>query len=122
MTDKSVLLKRKASLETDVVELAEGVEVTVRGLTNAEVRTCREKAKEDRKRYEYLLVATGMVDPKLTEAEVYLWLEGDPEDPDDVGAPAGDAVQVMSAIQRLSGLSKEDATKSVPGVRRGQRR
>lgn len=120
--DKSVLLKRKASLETEVVELAEGVAVTVRGLTNAEVRKCRETAKDDRKRYEYLLVSTGMTDPDMTEAEVSLWLEGDPDDPDDVGAPAGDAVQVMAAIQRLSGLAKEDATKSVPRVRGGRRR
>jgi hypothetical protein len=120
--DKNVLLARKASLETEQVELDQGVVVTVRGLTNAEVRKCRETAKDDRKRYEYLLVTTGMTDPKMTEAEVSLWLEGDPDDPDDVGAPAGDAVQVMSAIQRLSGLAKGDATKSVPGVRKRQRR
>lgn len=118
--DKNVLLQRKASLETETVELDQDVTVTVRGLTNAEVRKCREMAKDDRKRYEYLLVAAGMTDPKMTEAEVSRWLEGDPDDPDDVGAPAGDSVQVMSAIQRLSGLAKGDATKSVRPVRRGR--
>jgi hypothetical protein len=121
-TLKEVLLKRKADIATEPVELDAGVVVKVRGLTNGEVRACREKAKEDKKRYEHLLVSAGMVDPKLTEAEVGLWLEGDPDDPDDVGAPAGDAVQVMSAIQRLSGLSKEDATKSVPPVRKPRAR
>lgn len=116
--DKNVLLQRKANLSTEPVELAEGVVVTVRGLTNGEVRAAREQAKDNKKRYEHLLVVAGLVDPKLTEAEVGLWLEGDPDDPDDVGAPAGDAVVVMGAIQRLSGLAREDATKSVPGVRR----
>lgn len=120
--DKNVLLARKANLTTEAVELAPDVTVTVRGLTNAEVRACRETAKDDKKRYEYLLVAAAMTDPQMTEAEVARWLEGDPDDPDDVGAPAGDAVQVMSTIQRLSGLAKEDATKSVPTVRKRQRR
>lgn len=120
--DKQVLLNRKASLATETVELAQGVVVAVRGLTNAEVRKCRETAKDNRKRYEYLLLATGMTDPKLTEAEVGLWLEGDPDDPEDVGAPAGDSVQVMAAIQRLSGLAREDATKSVSRVRKPRAR
>jgi hypothetical protein len=120
--DKSVLFGRKASLDTETVELDTDVVVTVRGLTNGEVRACREKAGDNRKRYEHLLVVTGLVDPKMTEAEVVLWLEGDPDDPDDVGAPAGDAVQVMSAIQRLSGLAKQDATKSVSKVRQQRRR
>lgn len=120
--DKDVLFRRKARLDTEHVTLAEDVTVTVRGLTNGEVRDCRETAKDDKRRYERLLVAAGMTDPVMTEREVMLWLEGDPDDPDDVGAPAGDAVQVMSAIQRLSGLAREDATKSVPPVRRARKR
>lgn len=120
--DKNTLLSRKASIDTDTVELAPGVEVTVRGLTNGEVRLCRDKAKDNRTLYEHLLIATGLVDPVMTVAEVALWLEGDPDDPEDVGAPAGDHVQVLSTIQRLSGLAKEDATKSVPTVRRKPRR
>jgi hypothetical protein len=120
--DKKLLLQRKASLDTDTVDLGPGLELTVRGLTNGEVHKCRDKAKDNRTLYEHLLISTGLVDPVMTVAEVALWLEGDPDDPEDVGAPAGDHVQVLAAIQRLSGLAKEDATKSVRPVRRGQRR
>lgn len=120
--DKEVLFKRKANLDTRVVDLDEGIELLVRALTSGEVRECRTKAKGNLTRYEHLLISAALVDPVMTETEVGQWLEGDPADTDDVGAPAGDAVMVMATIQELSGLAEGDATKSVPSVRKRQRR
>lgn len=116
--DKEVLFKRKAYLDTDTVDLGGGAVVTVRALTRGEVTECRRRAKGSEEQYERRLIATALVDPEMTLAEVGLWLDGDPEDPSDVGAPAGDSVKITQAIAELSGLSKEGAQKSVPPVRR----
>lgn len=120
--DKNVLLRRKASLGQDTVDLGDGAIVTVRGLTNGEVRRCRDAAEGNSAKYEREVIAASLVDPVLTPDEVALWIDGDPNDPEDNGAPAGDSVKIMAAVQRLSGLAKDDATKSVPPVRKRQRR
>jgi hypothetical protein len=120
--DKNVLLRRKASLGQEAVTIDQGIVVTVRGLTNGEVRTCRETAEGNSTAYEREVISAALVDPVMTPAEVALWLDGDPNDPEDMGAPAGDSVKVMAAVQRLSGLAKEDATKSVPAVRKPRQR
>ena len=116
--DKQTLMRRRAVLMTEDVELAPGIAVTVRALTNGQVRQCREAAKDNRLNYEHRLMSAALVDPEMTVDEVALWSEGDPNNPDDVGAPAGDVVAIMGAIQRLSGLAEGDATKSVSPVRR----
>lgn len=120
--DKTKLMGRKASLQTEDVELAPDVVVTVRALTNGQVRQCRDDAKGNRLNYEHRVMSAALVDPVMTVAEVALWAEGDPNDPEDVGAPAGDVVAIMEAVQRLSGLAEGDATKRVPPVRRQSRR
>jgi hypothetical protein len=120
--DKQTLMRRRAVLMTEDVELAPDVVVTVRALTNGQVRQCREAAGNNRLNYEHRLIAMALMDPEMTVAEVAQWAEGDPNDPEDVGAPAGDVVAIMGAIQRLSGLAEGDATKSVPPVRRKTRR
>lgn len=116
--DKETLFKRKAALDTDTVDLGGGAIVTVRALTRGEVTACRRKAKGDEDVYERNIIAAALVDPVMTYEDVTLWLDGDQADPDDVGAPAGDSVKITTTIAQLSGLSSEDATKSVPGVRR----
>lgn len=120
--DKEVLFKRKAYLDTDTVDLGGGAILTIRALTRGEVSECRAKAKGNEDDYEHRLMAKAIVDPELTLAEVRQWIMGDPGDPNDVGAPAGDAVKVITTISQLSGLAKEGAQKSVPGVRGGRRR
>lgn len=120
--DKSVLFKRKAVLGQDTVTIDQGIVVTVRGLTNGEVRKCRETAEGDSAAYEREVISAALVDPEMSPADVALWLDGDPSDPEDKGAPAGDSVKVMAAVQRLSGLAKEDATKSVPAIRKPRQR
>lgn len=120
--DKQTLMRRRAVLMTEEVELAPDVVVTVRALTNGQVRQCREAAKENRLNFEHRLMSAALVDPEMTVREIEQWAEGDTNDPTDIGAPAGDVVAILGAIQRLSGLAETDATKSVPPVRRKPRR
>jgi hypothetical protein len=119
--DKETLLNRKASKGTSTVTLDKDVVVVVRALTRGEVQAIR-KGKPDEDVYERRIIAAGLVDPEMTYEEVTLWLSGDPNDPDDDGAPAGDSVKVTTAIAELSGLTEQGAQKSVPGVRRRPRR
>lgn len=119
--DKETLFNRKARKGTTTVTLDSDVVVVVRGLTRGEVQDCR-KGKPDEDVYERRIITAGLVDPEMTYEEVTLWLAGDPDDPDDDGAPAGDSVKVTTAIAELSGLTEQGAQKSVPGVRRKPRR
>jgi glycine cleavage system H lipoate-binding protein len=102
--DKSKLLAKRAG-NTREVELPNVGTVTVRGLTKIEVEACKgaSDATEDVK-----IIATGLVDPELTEEEVAQWLGS---------APAGEYVAVMTAITELSGLAEGAAQKSVPRAR-----
>jgi len=119
--DKETLFNRKAHKGTTTVTLDKDVVVVVRALTRGEVEDCRSGKKDDPD-YELRLIATGLVDPEMTLEDVRLWMQGDPDDPDDDGAPAGDSVKVTTAIAELSGLTEQGAQKSVPGVRRKPRR
>lgn len=126
MDKREQLLKRK-STNTRVVSL-DDIDVVVRGLSRQEVTDARDGLtlddgdSPDAPEYERRLLAAGMVDPVMSYEDISLWINGDPDDPDDHGAPAGDSVAVMTAIQELSGLA-EDARKShAPPVRRRRRR
>jgi hypothetical protein len=103
--DKSVLLARKASQNTEDVDLGGGIVVKVRGLSRVEV--------QDNKDDEYSAVACALLDPVMTRDEVAEWLDN---------APIGDMLAISEALQRLSGLD-EGAQKSVvsrDGKRRGR--
>jgi hypothetical protein len=118
--DKQVLFKRKAKAATDTVTIDGDIELQIRALSRGEVEKAR-GGKPDNAVYERRLIAAALVDPVMTYEEVTLWLDGDPDDDEDEGAPAGDAVKVMTAIAELSGLT-EDAQKSgVSGVRERRR-
>ena len=119
--DKELLFKRKANTATDTVELDAGVEVQIKALTRGEVEACR-KGKPENDVYERRLIAAALVDPVMSYADVTRWLDGDPEDDTDEGAPAGDSVRVMKAIAELSGLAEGAPKSGVPGVRRSRRR
>lgn len=99
--DKKALLKRRAAETRRDVDLGDDLTVTVRGLTRGEVVTAQ-KAGDDA--MDALILCMGMVDPKMTPADVKEWLET---------APAGDPQAAMDAIRDLSGLG-EDARKSSP--------
>lgn len=110
--DKSVLLGRKASTTRTVTINGAGV-IIVRGLTRGEVQAINDEYGDD-PNHENALIAAAMVDPEMTVEEVACWLED---------APAGDSVEVMTAVAELSGISEGSARKSVSrSGRRGQRR
>lgn len=100
--DKGKLLAKREQSYRDV-EVDVGT-VRVRGLTRAEVKGCKDGDETN----DLKIIAAGMVDPELTEAEVAQWLDN---------APAGDYVAVLNAISELSGLSKEVANRGLPGDR-----
>jgi hypothetical protein len=106
--DKDKLLAKRGTPQRDI-EVDVGT-VTVRGLTRAEVVQCRD---ESGKTIDVELIALAMVDPVLTLEEAGIWLET---------APAGDYVNVLTAVTELSGMSEGAATKSVPPVRGRPRR
>lgn len=108
--DKALLLARKAS-NTRKVPINGVGDVTVRGLTRAEVKQVNEDYDEDQR--ENAIIAKALVDPEMTPGEVAEWLDL---------APAGDSVAVMNAVAELSGMSEGDATKSVPRVRGPRKR
>src|SRR5688572_18054464 len=113
--DKELLYKRKARLDTDVVELADGIKLTVRALARGEVaavQTLQDRKGFDESIFECHLIAAALVDPVMTVEEVQRWILGEPDDADDDGAPAGDSQQTMAVISRLSGIGA-DARKSV---------
>jgi hypothetical protein len=106
------ILGRKLGRET--VTLSDGGEVVVRGLNRNEAIVLQQEREGIAGRDNYL-IATGLVDPVMSEEDVAAWAES--------GA-AGDLVDVSRAINRLSGLaaaSGKEATKSFPGRRRAGR-
>lgn len=97
--DKAKLLaKRELGFREVTVDV--GV-VKVRGLTRAEIVKCKD---ETGKTIDVELIALAMVDPELTVKEAGIWLET---------APAGDYVNVLTAVSELSGLTEGAAQKSV---------
>lgn len=97
--DKETLFKRQACDRLGVVDLDDFV-VTVRGLSRGEVKKAQEFDSDEAR--DRVIVAMGMVDPKLTAKEVAEWFDI---------APAGDTVAVLAKISELSGLN-EGARKS----------
>ena len=104
--DKNLLLT-SSRLPEDDVEIAGVGTVRVRGLNRMEVfliTKIDDPVVQDRR-----IVAYGMVDPKLTEAEVQRWQE----------VSAGGEIEIVSrAIYRLSGLldgASQEVHKSVSG-------
>lgn len=110
---KARLLERRVS-EADV-DLELGT-VHVRGLTRGEVFAANKVAGDDTERLERLIVARGLLDPAMTEAEVETWQRN---------SPAGEIEPVVQKIKLLSGLAddadkesyKSDGGGSVAGVR-----
>src|SRR5262245_19970765 len=108
--DKELLFK--PSLPERDVEIPGKGTVRVRALTRAEMHHATKKgggvADADPEVVERHMVATGLVDPVLTVAEVAKWF---------TAASAAEAQPVIRAISELSGTG-EDAPKSgVPEVR-----
>lgn len=104
--DKEVLFA--ARLPQDTIDVPGLGTVTVRGLSRAEVLILR-KATDDEGvdgpralTLERKMLATALVDPQLTEAEVGRW---------QAAAPAGELEPVTRLVQQLSGML-EDAPKS----------
>ncbi len=100
------ILARKVHGRTEHVELADGSEVVVRGMTRGEAsETSRMEDFED---VEIYALACAMIEPKLTPDEVRLWRSQD---------ESGEIQKVVDVIQRLSGTKEgegKEATKSVP--------
>lgn len=126
MTTAEDLLKRKQNVRN--VTLTDDQVVTVRGLSRNQVANCKlgldidDAESTDARTYELRLIAAGMKMPAMTEDQVRLWLDGDPDDDDDDGAPAYDGIKVMEAIMELSGMGKDARKSAVPGAGKRRRR
>lgn len=110
MTDdiKDRLLKTRLPEATVTIE---GVgDVRVRGLRRGEVFAIKKatQGKDDLEAFETKFVAAGMLEPKLTEAEVRRWYKA---------APAGEIDPVVDKINELSGLAQGADKSDLPSVR-----
>jgi hypothetical protein len=108
MLTREEILARKTGQE--VITLPGGGQVKVRGLTRDEALAVRDRDTVGAK--DNFVIATGLVDPALTEDDVAAWAAtGD----------VGDMTTISEAISRLSGMmpgQAKDATKSVPRRRK----
>jgi hypothetical protein len=106
MIDKEALLKTRLP-EAEVPIPGVGT-VRVRGLSRGEVfgtQKAKDTAVMERK-----ILAFGMLDPVLTEAEVQRWQEA---------CPAGELDPVVDKIRELSGLSDTSEKEAVLDFREG---
>lgn len=108
MIDKEAFLK--SSLPERTFDL-DGDEVTVRGLSRAEV-VALQALKADLAALERRILELGFVDPALDAGEVERWY---------TAAPAGHTDKVVAAITDLSGMTAAAPKSGVPGVRGEQR-
>jgi hypothetical protein len=99
IVDKETLFTRR--IKEDDVKIPGLGKVRVRALTRDEGLEVTGK-ELPRKRLERMLVATAMVNPRMTEEEVGTWQRN---------SGAGEIKLVVDKIQQLSGLT-EDAAKS----------
>lgn len=102
MLTREQILARK--LGQDVVTLSDGGTVKVRGLNRDEVLGMRNI--EDTAGQDNYIIATGMIEPKMTPEDVAGWAKND---------AAGDLVDVSNRIAQLSNMaprSGKEATKS----------
>lgn len=97
MIDKDLFLKPHLPEQTVAVA---GVEVRIRGLSRQEMFQINELGSKDEQ--EVFCLAAGLVDPKLTEAEIRQWREN---------APSGEVDEVSTAIMMLS-ATDQDALKA----------
>lgn len=106
--DKDALFSRSATREDDV-ELPGGGTVRVRALTRAEaLRIAAEKKGGGTAVLERKLLAAGLVEPQITEAEAEAWQQ----------SASADAVRAVSdRIAELSGMVEGAAKSGVPAVR-----
>lgn len=91
-------------LKTADVEIGEAGIVTVRALTRLEASAVRDR--EDTESRERLILASGLVDPELTESEVTEWMRC---------ADMDEITKVSMAIGRLSGLLEDSPREAFPG-------
>lgn len=99
----------KARVPEGTVELDGIGTVRVRGLSRGEVFAAQKTTKEgDVAAVECRYVTIGMLDPKLTEAEVRQWQEN---------SPAGEMETVVDKIKDLSGLGEKSAKEAVASFR-----
>lgn len=89
--DKALLLGN--TVPTGQVEIPGVGEITVRGMTRGELANASDGDPEITERR---VLAACMTDPQLTEEEVAQW---------QATAPAGVVLDVVTAINRLSGLA-----------------
>ena len=106
LTREEILAKATGG---EVVNLPSGGQVKVRGLTRDEALELQER--EGTAARDNYCIATGMVEPRLSEEEVAELAKQ---------APAGDMVEISRAVSRLSGMS-EGAGKSGPTAPRRRR-
>ena len=105
--DKKALIAR--TTPTTTVPIPGVGEVTVRGMTRGELADATADKPEETERK---ILAMCMVDPQLTEEEAGQWQNA---------APAGEILDVVEAINRLSGLAgrqeraEKEAYKSLRG-------
>jgi hypothetical protein len=107
------LLARKVAGKTEIVDLGDGSEVVVRGLTRGEAG--RVGKIEDEQEVEVTALHLALVEPAMSLDDIRAWQEQD---------ESGVIQRVVDAVQRLSGTAPgqaKDATKSVPGRRRARR-
>jgi len=111
--DKELLLKGRLT-EAEVPIPGVGT-IRVRAMSRAEVFLMQKAKGNSKKRtsaqiaaYERKVLALGMVDPAMTEAEVMQWQDG---------SPAGELGPVVDKIRELSGLSEGADKSDLPGVR-----
>jgi hypothetical protein len=105
---RAEILARKVHGTTEHVDLGNGDEVVVRGLTRGESQELS-KHQDDFVYVEVQALAWGLVEPAMTYADVQAWCEGD---------QSGTLHLVVTKIQELSGTlpgQGKDATKSVSG-------
>lgn len=99
LTREEILARKTGKGEAT---LPDGSKVGVRALTRDEVLEMNKI--QDLRDRDNFIVATGMVQPQLTAAEVAAWgAEGN----------AGDLVAITDRIAELSGLKKESPKRSV---------
>jgi hypothetical protein len=103
---KARLLKPRVTEGT--VEIAGVGEVRVRGLSRGEVFAARKTTNEkDVGALERRYLSLGMVEPRMTEADVLQWQQG---------SPAGEIEPVVDKVMELSGLGKGAEKSGVPGA------
>lgn len=110
------ILARKVAGRTEVVDLGDGAEVVVRGLSRGEATMLAEPPYEgNAAETEIMALHLGIVEPAMSVDDVRAWRDND---------VSGAIHEVAAVIQRMSGSAPgqaKDATKSVPRRRSGRR-